>query len=95
MDDWRIDIQTYCRLKVGVVDTTTERRKMDNNERLKEIMYTHRIPQWKLADRLSVSENTVQRKLRTPMDDEVYKVYLKAAEDIIQENEQKRIHKTT
>lgn len=77
------------------MDTTTERRKMDNNERLKEIMYTHRIPQWKLADRLSVSENTVQRKLRTPMDDEVYKVYLKAAEDIIQENEQKRIHKTT
>ena len=72
---------------------TTERSEMDNNERLKEIMYQHRIPQWKLAKQIGVSENTVQRKLRSEMDDETYKAYLNAAEDIINGNEQERMGK--
>lgn len=74
---------------------TTERSEMDNNERLKEIMYQHRIPQWKLAKQIGVSENTVQRKLRSEMDDETYRAYLKAAEDIINGNEQERMDKSS
>ena len=68
---------------------------MDNNERLKEIMYMHRIPQWKLAEALGISENTVYRYLRSQMKEDVYKTYLEAIEHIIEENESKRIHKTT
>ena len=74
---------------------TTERSEMDNNERLKEIMYQHRIPQWKLAKQIGVSENTVQRKLRSEMDDETYKTYLKAAEDIINGNGKERMDKNS
>ena len=66
---------------------------MENNERLKEIMYQHRIAQWKLAEYLGVSENTVQRKLRSKMNDGEYKAYLMAAENIIEENEQQQLAK--
>lgn len=74
---------------------TTERSEMNNNERLKEIMYIHRIPQWKLAMEIGVSENTVQRKLRSEMDDDTYKTYLNAAEDIINGNGKERMDKNT
>ena len=67
-----------------MVATTTERRKMSNNEELKDIMYRHRIAQWMLAEKLGVSENTVNRKLRSPMPDELYKTYLKAINEIIE-----------
>ena len=68
---------------------------MTNNERLKEMMYRNRIPQWKLAEKLGVAELTTHRKLRVPMKEEVYETYLKAIEDIIKENEHERVHKTT
>ena len=57
---------------------------MSNNEELKDIMYRHRIAQWMLAEKLGVSENTVNRKLRSPMPDELYKTYLKAINEIIE-----------
>ena len=65
--------------------TTSEGRKMTNNERLKEMMYQHRIAQWKLAEKLGVAELTVHRKLRVPMTDDLYETYLKAIEEIIEE----------
>jgi len=58
---------------------------MTNNERLKEIMYQHRIAQWMLADKLEVAELTVHRKLRRPMPDDLYETYLKAINEIIGE----------
>ena len=57
---------------------------MTNNERLKEIMYQHRIAQWMVADKLGVSDITVYRKLCRPMPDELYKAYLKAIEELIE-----------
>lgn len=63
---------------------------MTNNERLKDIMYQHRIAQWKLADKLGVSDITVFRKLCRPMKEDVYETYLKALEDIIEDNEKER-----
>lgn len=68
---------------------------MSNNERLKEIMYQRRVPQWKLADKLGVGEMTVYRKLRSPMKDDLYETYLKAVEDIIKENESERMDKNS
>lgn len=58
---------------------------MENNERLKEAMYIHRIAQWMLADELGVSEITVYRNLRKPMSEEMYKLYLEAIEKLIRE----------
>lgn len=66
--------------------TPSERSEMDNNERLKEVMYQHHIPQWKLANKLGVSELTVHRKLRVPMKEELYADYLSAINEIIKEN---------
>ena len=60
-------------------DIIVRGRTMENNERLKELMYQHRIPQWKLADVLNVSDITVYRKLCRPMTDELYDTYLKTS----------------
>ena len=58
---------------------------MNNNERLKEMMFRHKIPQRMVADKLGVSDMTVYRKLCRPMPDELYETYLKAIEKIIEE----------
>lgn len=58
---------------------------MNNNERLKEMMFRHKIPQRMVADKLGVSDMTVYRKLSRPLPDELYKTYLKAIEEIIAE----------
>lgn len=41
-----------------------------NNLKLRTVMYIYDIPQWKLAEILGVSENTVWRKLREEMSEE-------------------------
>ena len=58
---------------------------MTNNERLKEMMFHNKIPQRMVADKLGVSDMTVYRKLSRPMPEELYKTYLKAIEEIIEE----------
>lgn len=58
---------------------------MNNNERLKEMMFRHKIPQRMIADKLGVSDMTVYRKLSRPMKDDVYETYLKAINEIIGE----------
>ena len=68
---------------------------MTNNIKLKDMMYRHRIAQWMLAEKLGVSENTVNRKLRSELSLDLYKSYLNAINEIINENESERLHKTT
>lgn len=66
---------------------------MGNNEYLKDIMYRYRIAQWALAKELGVSENTVQRKLRSELETDLYEKYLNAINTIINKYGTERIHK--
>ena len=93
MDNWQIDSNLHATINVEVVGTTTERRTMGNNEYLKDIMYRHRIAQWALAKELGVSENTVQRKLRTELEEDLYEVYLNAVKAILKEHGIEWVHK--
>lgn len=54
---------------------------------LKDKMKKLGVPQWKLARALLICENSVQRKLRTPMSEEDYNLYSAAIDKMIGERE--------
>ena len=49
-----------------------------DNERLREALKQHNVKQWELAQRLGMSENTLIRRLRTPLDARTLSKYLDA-----------------
>ena len=49
-----------------------------DNERIREALKQHNVKQWELAKRLGMSENTLIRRLRTPLDARTLSKYLDA-----------------
>lgn len=58
---------------------------MQNNEELKALMYSRRIPQWRLGKKLGVSDMTVYKHLRDEMPEEEYQRYKQAIEELVTE----------
>jgi uncharacterized protein YjcR len=54
------------------------------NIEIRNQMLLNRIPQWKLAEKIGISENTVYRWLRTDMDSKHKTIVMNAINDLIQ-----------
>jgi transposase-like protein len=54
------------------------------NIEIRNQMLLNRIPQWKLAEKIGISENTVYRWLRTDMDNKHKTIVMNAINDLIQ-----------
>lgn len=54
-----------------------------NNEVIKDLMKKNKVPQWKLAKALNVCENTVGRALRSPLEEELFNLYMEKLRTLI------------
>lgn len=58
---------------------------MTNNVEVKRKLRENGVPQWVLADRLSISENTLCRRLRYPLSDEDFETMVQVIRQIREE----------
>ncbi|GLB47393.1 hypothetical protein WR164_13720 [Philodulcilactobacillus myokoensis] len=53
------------------------------NKELRDKMLIDRLPHWKVADQIGISEPTIYRWLRVEMDDQHKKIVSKAIHDLM------------
>lgn len=53
---------------------------MTNNKQIKQMLRENGVPQWVLADKLKVSENTLCRRLRYPLSEGDFETMVQAIE---------------
>lgn len=58
-----------------------------NTEEIKSYMRLHKIPYWKVADKLGFSEQTLIRRFRHELTDEEKAQYMEKINEIIKEQE--------